>query len=403
MRLAVLGGHVVVARFGAGNPGLGLTQIRIDALVLHGLIIIVVYDEVGLAGTQQRLAAHGQRELGNLALADEALAHRIGVQAAEQPVAQMLVGVVPIFGEGVRRGFGHGAALVAQHGEVAVPSTAGIEHHVDARAIGDSAAQGEYRGVQLLDLHLLVAAEAARAHHHGRGQHVHAGVGLHARHLAVLHDDLLATGVVEEFAAVGLDVGHNGSGTTFAILHEVMAAAEAHAVGIGDKLHPDARVEHGIDGLPRMGQAVAQKRAVHAAAREVVHVGEDLIEGHRGILLGLQLGFAGRGAAAHGEVRDGRRGTRFNDYNLFTATGQVHGRHEAGCARADNGHVALLGLGALLALDALGRALARLTQSLACRGVRRLGRAAHQTSSSSQGAEGRQAEKCTTIHCSFHS
>lgn len=202
---------------------------------------------------------------------------------------------------------------------------------------------------------------------------------------------------------MGLDISHDGRRATFAVFHEEMAAAEAHAVGVGDELHANAEIEHGIDGLTGMRQAVAQQRTVHRTAREVVHVGEDLVQGHCGVLLRLELRLAGRRATAHGEVGNGRRGARLDDDDLLAATRQIERYHEASRTSADDGHIAFLGLAALLARDTRRGRLARLAERF--RGgsrTRRLRRAAGESSACSERAKRTETEKRATIHCLSH-
>ena len=305
MDLAVLGRHVVVTSRFARHPGRWLAEIRVDALVLHGLVVVVVHDDIGLTGAQQRLATHGQRELGDLPFADEALAHRVGVQAAKKPVAEMLVGVVVIFREGARRSLRYRAALVAEYREVAIPCATRIQHHVDARAIGQRAAQWEHRRVQLLQLHFFITAEAAGAHHHGRGHNIDALIRLNAGDHAFFHNNLLGLRAEKELAPIGLDVCHKGVSALLRIGQNHVAAAEAHTVGVGDEFHLDAEIEHRVDRFSRVSQTVAQKRAVYRATGEIVHVGEDLVEGHHGVLLLLKPRLTSRRTAAHGEVGNG--------------------------------------------------------------------------------------------------
>ena len=341
-----------------------------------------------------------------LAFVDEALAGGVGVQAAEQPVAVMLVDVVPVLGEGAARGGRrHRAAFVAQHGEVAVERAARVQDHVDAGAVGQRVAQRVDRRVEHLHLHVLAAQKAARAHHHVRRHDVHALVGLQALHHAILDDDLFAGRAVQKLAARGLDGLHQRRDPFFALALEVMAGAEPVAVHVGPQRHGHAQVDHRVEGVTGACHAVAQQRAVHAGAREVVHVGEQRVQRDRLAFLLLQLRLARRRTAAHREVRHGRRGRLLHDDDLLARLGQLEGSHEARRARADDDRVAFLRAAAFLARDALLRLrLVRgCSAAFACgRGPVLLRRAAGKPGTGSQRAHGAQAEKRAAVHRCVH-
>ena len=352
MRFGVLRRGLVVVGLRTGHPAFGLAQIRVDALAFHGLVILGVHHHVRLPRTQKRLASDGERELGDLLLVDEALARRVGVQAAEQPVAVVLVDVVPVLSEGAAgRGRRNRAALVAEHREVAIERSTRIEYHLDARAVGKRVAQREHRRVEHLPLQVLPAQEAARAHHHVRRQHIDARVSLHAAHRAVLDKHLLATRAVQKLAACGLNGLHEGRHALFALALKIMAGAEPVAVHIGPQRHGHVEIDHRVERVARARQAVAQQRAVHACAREIVHVAEQGVERHRLALLFLQLRLASGRTPAHREVRHGCRwGLLHNDHALARFS-QLERGHEARRSRADDAHVALLRGASLHARD----------------------------------------------------
>ncbi len=266
---------------------------------LHRFVVVGIHDDVRLAGADERLAADSERQLGDALLVDEALAGRVGVQAAEQPIAVVLVEVVVVLREGAAAGGGrHRAALVAEDGEVAVERAARVEHHGDARAVGQGVAQREHAGVEHLHLHVLAAQEAAGCHHHVGCHDVDALVGLQALHRAVFHDDLLAARAVQKRAARRLDGRDEGGHALFAARLKVVAGAEAVAVHVRPQRHGNAQVDHAVEGVARAGEAPAQQRAAHACAREVVHVREQGVQGD---------GFAPPAPAASSRRQPGRR------------------------------------------------------------------------------------------------
>ena len=356
--LGVGGAGVVVAGLLAAHPLGGLAQVGVDALVLAGLVVGVVHHDPGLAGAHQGLAALGQREGRDVALVHEAAAGAVHVQAAEEPVAVVLVDVEPLSGEGPAfRGGRHGAALVAQHGEGAVERAAGVEHHLDARAVGHGVAQRVDGGVEVLLLHLGVAQKAAGADDGGASLVVHdlaVNLGLHAAGLAVLHEHGVHVGAVGDGAAVLLDVGDDGVGAARAVGVDVVAAAEAHAVGVAPQVHGDAQVAHAVDGGAGASQDVLEQLGVDAAVGEAVHVLEHVVQAHPGVLVFLDLGLAGVGAAALGPVGHHGRDALLQQAHLEALLGQVVGGHEASDAGACDHDVALDGLVSGL-LGGLGR------------------------------------------------
>ena len=249
--LGVLGRGVVVASFGACDPLSGLAQVGVNALVLAGVVVVGVHDHPGMAGACERLAALGQRQGCHVALVHETAARAVHVQAAEQPVAVVLVEVLPLGREGPAvRGGRHGAALVAQNREGTVERAAGVEDHLDARAVGHGVAQREDGRVEVLLLHLGVAQEAARGDDGRLGAVVHdlaVNLCLHAHGLAVLHEDGVDGSAEGHRTAVGLNVGDDGVGAVGGAGVNVVAAAEAHAVGVLPQVHGDAQLAHTVD------------------------------------------------------------------------------------------------------------------------------------------------------------
>ena len=204
-----------------------------------------------MAGTCERLAALGQRQGRHVALVHKTTARAVHVQAAEQPVAVVLVEVLPLGREGPAVSGGrHCAALVAQNREGTVEGTAGIEDHLDAGAVGHGVAQREDGSVEVLLLHLGVAQEAAGADDGGLGAVVHdlaVNLGLHAHGLAVLHEDGVDGSTEGHRAAVGLDIGDDGVSAVGGAGVNVVAAAEAHTVGVLPQVHGDAQLAHTVD------------------------------------------------------------------------------------------------------------------------------------------------------------
>ena len=62
---------------------------------------------------------------------------------------------------------------------------------------------------------------------------------------------------------------------------EVMAGADPLPYTSGHQRHGHAQVDHRVEGVAGACHAVAQQRAVHAGAREVVHVGEQRVQRDR--------------------------------------------------------------------------------------------------------------------------
>ena len=206
---------------------------------------------------------------------------------------------------------------------------------------------------------------------------------------AIFHNDLLGLRTEKELAPIGFDVRHKGISALLRFGQDHMATAEAHAIGIRNEFHLDAEIKHRVDGLAGVGQAVAQKCAVHRAAREVIHVREDLVESHRGVLLLLKPRLASRGTTAHGEVRDSRRRTHLDDDDLLAASSKIEGRHKPCRTGTHHRDIALFGLFALLARNGLGRCLARIAEHIGVgrRSSRSLRGATGKASPSRQGAQ----------------
>ena len=318
--------------------------------VLATVVVGAVHDHVGLAGAHERLATDGQRQLGHLALVDEAAAGGVHVQAAKEPVTPVLVVVLPLGGKGPALGrLGHRAALVTQHREGAVEHAAGVEHHLDARAVAHGVAQREHRGVKVLALHGLVAEESAGAHHGGLGQNVGhraVDVDLHARGHAVFHEHGIDVGPVDDGGTQALNLLGQRLGTAQTVGQDEVAAAKAHAVGVAPQLHGHAQLLHLVDSGAGTRKHILEELGIHRGVREAVHVLEHVVERHPLALGLLDAGLAGVGAAALGKV--GRRGARalLKQTHVVAELGGVQGGHEARGAGAHHGHIALDGGGA---------------------------------------------------------
>ena len=294
------------------------------------------------------------------------------------------------------------AALIAKNSEVAVERAASILDHANAAAVAQRAAQVEDLGVEDLLGHFIVAAETARGHDDSLCHNVDVGFGLNADGLAVFHDDLLAACGVQEFATGFFNGVDDGGHAVVAAIAEEVARAEAVAVYVGPQRHGNAEVAHRVDRVGRARERVAQKLAVHARAREVVHIVEELVERQVFAFGRLQLGAACGGAAAHREVR-GCGGRRFLAHDDGAARASEHERgHKACGACADNGDVAVLRFFAFLAGNFVGLFLGSLIGSCGLRlvGFRRARRHAH--ARCRRAGQKRATHEIASAHVHFH-
>ena len=297
------------------------------------------------------------RVVAQQAFVDEALALRVNQQVAvEAELESEVLVVLVLLGRAGRLGVGS-AVLARAVAEGLLHGSAGGEAHVDAVAGAQGgAARGrvELVGLQVLLLHLAVAQVAAGGDDDRLGVDGDDGavvaLGHEARGLAVLHDQLGGSGLVQDLDAV---VNKGLFPELYALLDRGEDEVEAFLLALERGLEAEVRVlelvadalHHG-DGVLGGLQALAHERRVGRPVDVLHHVVEDFVNRQGGADLAAQQHVGADGERAGNlDAVDGSDGRALlHDDDLRACLGSGDGSHEAGSAAADHGDVAVIGL-----------------------------------------------------------
>ena len=324
---------------------------------------------------------------------------------------------------------------------------AGPDAHELAAAVIDAAHEllGPRRVVVA---HLGVRAVVAAAQHHGLGVHLQVAVGrlrVRAHNLVVLHDQLLALGIVDQLGAAGhgcvercfarpLHVRVRGNGAVevgvdfFLVVvgfqrREALRADEVRlvrlAVGRGGFQHfVVGALDEPVEILARVVVPVVHHPGVAATARLLDELVEDvLFRSPLDAQVLLDLGSHDAEVAGHGDDRVAVFRLLFQHDDLLAGFGGFLRRGGAGDAHADDQHVAVLLLldvggnrrgreevgGVFGGGDARRAAAVRAAVALGGCGAGALLRSAagQAGGSSGNGCGGSQAQECATTQSGF--